>query len=338
MPRTMTARTKTWLAIGKAVFAIAIVGGVGWQFAQQLREPALWQRPLAPHPAWLLVCGSLYIAGFAFFATFWCALVRGVGGPVPYFLLYRAWYVSQVVKFVPGKALTLVLRAALARPAGVRASVAIMTSVYETLTTMASGALIALVLSGLQQASEAHLWRAGLLLAVAGVPIIPPVFNRLVGVLTRIVQRRGKQTEEGPAPLMPMRARILGGGLAISACGWALFGLSLWALLQALVPMPFEPARWGRLTAGLALAYVLAFVLSTPGGLGTREFILQQLLTPELRPFVDDEAAAIALATVAALLLRLVWTAAEALTAAVLYALPLVAPFPLPTPEAGPPP
>ncbi len=306
------------------MLAVAIIGAVGWQFARQLRDPVLWERPLAPHPAWLAACAVLYIAGFGFFAAFWCILVRGVGGHAPLPPLVRAFYVSQLGKYVPGKAWTLLLRAALARHAGVRTSVAVATAIYETLTTMASGALLAVVLSAVLAFGEAHLWRAAGLLAVAGIPIVPGVFNRILGVLTRVIQRRAKRTgEDGPAPLIPVRTATLAGGLAVTACGWALFGLSLWTLLRAILPEPpaWSFADWGRLTASLAMAYVVGFLIPSPGGLGTREFVLQQLLTPELTPLVGAEATGVA--TAAALLLRLVWTSAEVLAAAVLYVVPV---------------
>ena len=64
-------------------------------------------------------------------------------------------------------------------------------------------------------------------------------------------------------------------------------------------------------------AYVIGFVILTaPGGLGVREFLLIRLLTPELVG-VEDRGPedARALVVLAVLALRLVWTTAELLTA-----------------------
>jgi uncharacterized membrane protein YbhN (UPF0104 family) len=56
--------------------------------------------------------------------------------------------------------------------------------------------------------------------------------------------------------------------------------------------------------AAVAASYVAGFVvLVAPGGLGARELVLQELLTPR----VGGAAAAV----LASLVLRLVWTAAE---------------------------
>jgi glycosyltransferase 2 family protein len=64
------------------------------------------------------------------------------------------------------------------------------------------------------------------------------------------------------------------------------------------------------ITAAVALATVAGFVVAVmPGGLGVREGVLMSALAPALGP---------ARSVVAALLLRLVWVAAELIAAAVL--------------------
>ena len=99
----------------------------------------------------------------------------------------------------------------------------------------------------------------------------------------------------------------------------------------------------GPMSVGVLLSYVAGFlVVVAPGGLGAREFVLATALTPRLTATTGADAAA--LAVVIALLLRLVWTAAEVLLAVVLYFFrPPAAPIPhhthhpelLDTPAAG---
>jgi len=103
-----------------------------------------------------------------------------------------------------------------------------------------------------------------------------------------------------------------------------MLGVSLWTLIQAVVPEapPWAWQTWARYTAFVALAYVAGFIVApAPGGLGVRELILQQLLTPELAQSSSPEQAG-AMAVVVALLLRLVWTIAEVVVAGTLYFLP----------------
>src|SRR5260370_10166480 len=68
------------------------------------------------------------------------------------------------------------------------------------------------------------------LVALAGIPILPGVFNRLV-------RRAAAPFLKADAPpLPPVRNRTLLGGLALTAFGWILLGISLWCVLQAIWP------------------------------------------------------------------------------------------------------
>jgi uncharacterized membrane protein YbhN (UPF0104 family) len=156
-----------------------------------------------------------------------------------------------------------------------------------------------------------------LLLALVGVPLLPGVFNRLVARLAA----RFQNVESFRLPRLATRTLLL--GLAATACGWSLLGVSLWAVLQAVLPAP-EPLTgplWARCTAMVGLAYVAGFLaVFLPSGVGLRELILLALLPPLLADQPVESPAAVAAAAV--LLLRLVWTAAELLVAAGVYWLP----------------
>ncbi len=121
---------------------------------------------------------------------------------------------------------------------------------------------------------------------------------------------------------------VLGEGLVMASVGWMLLGASLWAVLQAVLDVPDEPrlmtlAEWGQLSAILSLAYVAGFiVVFMPSGLGVREFFLRVFLLPELSRQWTGEKNAVVVAIWAVLLLRLVWTAAELVTTAIVYWFP----------------
>jgi hypothetical protein len=192
--------------------------------------------------------------------------------------------------------------------------VAIISSFYEVLTTMAAGALVAAVVFAVRPPEIPGLpWHplltGLLLLVVCGVPLLPGVFNRLVGRLAA----RFQHIDAFQLPQLHFTTLIE--GLAATAVGWGLLGLSTWALLQGVLPDPpaLTPDGWAGLTASVSLAYVGAFlILVLPGGIGARELILLPLLAP-LGP--EGPVAA------AVLLLRLVWTAAEAVLAGALFPL-----------------
>ena len=115
-------------------------------------------------------------------------------------------------------------------------------------------------------------------------------------------------------------------GLALTPGCWLLMGASLWAALRAAEVGPvWGWESWSRCTAFLALAYVSGFVIVfIPSGLGVREALLVLVLVPDISQRLGLAAEeARPLATLAVILLRLVWTAAEVVIVAALYWLPV---------------
>jgi hypothetical protein len=339
----MRARLRKSWPIIKAVIAIAIVVAIGRQFVLALPSPGeVWQRIV--HPGWLAASGVFYIVGLGFSAYYWyrllCTLHQRPFAPGA----VRAYYIGLMGKYLPGKAWALFLRASLAHESGVRIGIAVMTTFYEVLTTMAGGALLAALLFAVQTPSETihidwqHLKRlialqesgAGgldytalavlslLLLAPVGIPLVPPLFNRLVFRLSRPF----RDADSGPLPRMDMTS--LFEGLVITAGGWLFLGASLWAVFQSILaePLPLTGKTLAHCTASLALAYVAGFIfVLVPNGLGVREFFLTLLLVPQVEPLVGSGDSR-EIAILAVLLLRLVWTVAELVVVGAVYWLP----------------
>src|SRR5439155_18741502 len=135
---------RAWWPIVKALLAAVILGAVGWQFYADLRR--LDWDDLHVQPAWLMLCGLLYLVGLGFSAWFWRLLLRTFDQHPRPLAVVRAYYIGHLGKYVPGKAWALFLRGALVQGANTRLSVAVVTAFYEVLTTMASGALLAAVI------------------------------------------------------------------------------------------------------------------------------------------------------------------------------------------------
>jgi hypothetical protein len=329
------------------LFTITVLVFVGRQFVRDLARLDLSDRSV--HAGWWVLAGVLYLAGLGLSAYFWIRLLRMLGQAPDALQALRAYYLGHLGKYLPGKAWALLLRATLARSERVRGAVAGLTAFYEVLTTMASGVLVAAVLFGmmgreisgpvdgsalrglvrLQEPGSAGLdprllaLLALALLGAVGLPIIPAIFNHYARRLSLPFQ------EAGSPPLPRLGLGALVQGLILTAGGWFLLGASLWAVLQSVAGeiQPLTWDCWGQYTATLSLAYVVGFaVLLVPNGLGVREFFLTVLLAPELmQPFHLLEDQARALAVLAVLLLRLVWTAAELALAALIYWLPVQA-------------
>jgi glycosyltransferase 2 family protein len=343
----MRARLGKWWPVLKALFAVAIVAAIGRRFFHDLTgSPELWQRPL--HAGWLLLSGVLYLVGLGFSAVYWRRLLRVLGQRLPLLTAFRAYYLGHMGKYLPGKAWALFLRAGLARGAGVRTGLAVMTSFYEVLTTMAAGALLAALLFGLfawraPGESAAIDWPAfrGLLLGRAnasvladprlpalmalvmlgpvGLPIVPSVFNRIV----RRMALPFREADAAPPPRIHLTWTCE--GLLITGVGWLFLGGSSWAVLRAMLPdLPWDWEALARLTAIMGLAYVAGFIIVlVPSGFGIRELFLVLFLTPEIERLTGMAAKpAHATAILGAIVLRLVWTAAEVVLVGTLYWLP----------------
>lgn len=337
----MRTKWQTWWRVGKMLLGLAIVVGVGWRFTTILQRPELQEKPFVLRGEWLTLAAHCFAVALLFPALFWNRLMASLGEH-PYLpTTIRAYYIGQMTKYVPGKAWGLMLRTGLVAESGVRPAVGAMTTVYETLTTQASGAMLAAVLFLLFGLNAAAVeWSLGLL-AIAGLPLLPVIFNPLMKVFAALAERAAHNvgSDATVAPLPKVRLGTLLGGLPLTGCAWLMLGLSLWATLQGLLPerLGFHFVLWGRCTAYVALAWVAGFLaVFTPGGLGVRELFLERLLAGEIRqasPDVDAEG----LAVVAALVLRLLWTVTEVIMVGVVYRLPHTPPPAVepPAPDPG---
>lgn len=321
----------------KAILWLVLLALIGRQFARDLQRPELYQRPL--HIGWLLLSGLLYELGMGFPALYWRRLLGHLGARPPLGAALRAYYIGQLGKYVPGKAWALFLRTSLVHNHDVGVGLAVRTAFYEVLTTMAAGVLVAAGLfavlgtdagAGLNAQTLRHLLEmeqpgeggvqrsvavllSMLLFAAFLVPLHPAIFNRLA------LRRMTSPFADASGSDRHIRLVYLLEGLAFAAVGWLLLGASFAAALRGIVgdDWPLFDVRTARLPAIMGLSYVIGFVIViAPGGIGVREFLLTLLLTPELVGVqdmgIEDARATVVLAV---LVLRLVWTAAELITA-----------------------
>jgi len=308
-------RKKLWLVV-KSVLAVAILIGVAGYFAKILNDSQFDLSRLTVRFEYLVPAGLLYLLAHCFWGSFWVRLLHGQGIRVSWFAGMRAYFVSQFGKYVPGKAWVVLMRVGMLRhDAHAHPIPVAVTAVYETLCSMAAGALIGvLLLPRLGVLPVEVSSQASALIAMAAFPVVLGVLNKLAARV--VAKRRGPDARPLPAPSVFLLAQ----GLLHGACGHCLLGLSLGLTIQAVVPdaAPVVETYPADLGAN-AISYVAGFlVVVAPGGLGAREFVLATALAPRFAGTLGKEPAA-ALAVVVALLLRLAWTVAEVVLAAVLY-------------------
>ena len=255
---------------------------------------------------WLVLAGFCYAIGLFPACLFWKRTLEAMGQSPKWAETITAYWLGHLGKYVPGKALVVVIRTALIKSSRVDATIAATSVFVETLTMMAVGAAIAATVLAFQSQQPALIGLALALALCAGVPTWPPLFRSLVRWLQ--VHRANPLIEQAVAGL---DARLMASGWLTMITGWLFIGLSLWATLNAL-PVPENPlSNLPLIVATIALASVAGFLSLLPAGIGVRELVLTTLLEPFYGPVI---------ALVSAALVRLVWLVFELVFAAVLYA------------------
>jgi uncharacterized membrane protein YbhN (UPF0104 family) len=264
------------------------------------------------HFGWLVASGVFFLLSQLPMAWFWHAALTKLGQRPTHWQTLRAYMIGGLGKYVPGKAMVVVLRSGLVRSKQVDVTVATLCVFIETLTMMAVGGFVAaiLLLAGAVEVDGGpliYLVAIGLMLAT-GVPTLPPIFRRVVRVL-----RVSKAKSDINELLGRLDYKLMACGWGANLLSWPLMGLSLWSTLRA---MPGTEAVLGGMlemlplmTASIALATIAGFVSMVPGGFGVRELVLNVLLVPTFGK----------LAILSVILLRLVWLVSELVISSILY-------------------
>lgn len=307
---------RCWPILKWCLFALVLVfvGRRGWELWRTTPRGTVhvdW--------VWLIPGVACYALGWLPSVWFWRELLGGLGPKPAWYPSLRAYFIGQLGKYVPGKALVLVLRATLLEGTGCRASVAAITATYETLTMMGAGAAIAVALAPSTMGPSLwetlpewlQAWRRQTLLlplAVAAATLASlPVIARL---FTLIARKTTSQAVDGAEVAAGISPRMLVEGLAVLTVGWALFALSLGCVLQAVAAESGDAPGFSVWLAAVTLSTVGGFViLIAPGGIGVREMLLCAVL--QSQPGVTP-----AQAFIAAWLLRAVWLVGEVLSVA----------------------
>jgi uncharacterized membrane protein YbhN (UPF0104 family) len=295
------ARVKRWL---KAVTAIVVVLAVGKHVHRTWRQFRESGQTLHIEPAWIALAIVLYLVGLCACGAYFRAVLQASASPVRAFPAIRAYLISHLGKYVPGKAMVVLMRVGLVTSNGVLATTAAFATFYETLVMMAAGGLVATA-GFLIVPIERWAMVLGLLLALALLIVVEPnVFPRLSKFVVLPFGGVDSQT------LPRFTHGLLAKGLLWTCVAWILLGLSQVAVIRALTPSGVVVELWPLVIASVALAMVAGFAVPLlPGGLGVRE----GMLMATLEPAVGRETAILA-----ALALRLTWVLAELIAAALL--------------------
>lgn len=260
--------------------------------------------PVTPHFGWLALAGLLYAIGVFPSACYYHYVLRRFGQMPGLAETVRAFYISHLGKYVPGKAWSVALRTGLIRGDAVGIVPATSGTFVEVLSMVGSGAAFSALTLASRWPEHWLLTLSSAAVAVASVAVVsPPLLNH---TLRWILKRRGETA------VLPWRHRwsTLAIGWLAMIPAWLLLGLSLGATLCGLGATVSLPGDIVLLVAAVCLAGSLGFASLLPAGAGVRELLLLEMLEPH---YGAGPAVASAVA------LRLAWISSEVATSVILY-------------------
>ncbi len=184
-----------------------------------------------------------------------------------------AQLVGHVGKYVPGKAMVVILRAGALRRDGVRPLAATVSVFLETFLMMAVGGAVAgIVVMWLPVPSWIAI-TAVLVAILASLPTLPPILRRVAARVSKV------DVAEIDAKI---GMGLFAAGWGWSVIGWLLIGASFTTLITAIpssAPSPPLLELFATATAAISLAIVVGFASLLPGGAGVRELVLITVLS-----------------------------------------------------------
>jgi uncharacterized membrane protein YbhN (UPF0104 family) len=291
----------------KLIVCVLVAVGIAYSFWKAYKEFDARDFNLRElRIGWLLASCGFYVVGMFCDCLFWLLVLQQMKQRVGFWKATSAFFLGQLGKYVPGKAMVVVIRAGMIKSETVSVPVATLSVFVETLTLMAVGGFVAAAI--LLMIAREHFGLVALAIALmvgSGLPTIPPIFRRMVRLL-RLV-RLSPQIE---VAINRLDYRFMIKGWLISLGTWTFVGLSLFAILKSLPGSPIEAQEIPICIGCAALASVAGFISLIPGGLGVRELVIMSLLV---------EPVGAVRATISAIVLRFGWLVTDLLVSFILY-------------------
>lgn len=293
-----------WLTVFRTIVALSVLIALFWtikgsanQFNEQNFE--FWKIDFFK----IGLALASYVAALFLSCVFWKTVLNCLNCHAPLGKTIFAFYASQLGKYVPGKAMVVIIRTDMIRGKGTQTAPAAASVFVETLTWIFVGSVIACVLIVVEFNRHSALkWTAIALAVAAGVLTAPPIFRRIAAKLTK----------QPDTVFEKLNWRTLGIGWGLMSIGWCLNATSLYMIIDSIPGTNICWADYSLTLACVSLATVAGFASLLPGGLGVRELVMIPLLGPRF---------GVTTAVIAAVLIRLVWICAELLTSGIIYGL-----------------
>lgn len=294
---------KSIFRIAVAIATAAAIGYLLYKSADQLTSEKIEFSKIDFR--WWCLSIMVYFCSMMLSSIFWHRVLIAFKQAPTWRKSTAAFFTSQLGKYVPGKAMVVVIRTDMIRGDHVNTKPAAASVFVETLTWIFTGAAIAslLMIFRFPEFRVLQVTAAAMTIA-AGVLTWPPIFQKIATRISSIGKNKSKNIFSG------LTLKTMATGWLLLAIGWCLNGASLWLVLKGLPGTEIAYTHYWLALACVSLATVAGFVSLLPGGIGVRELVMIPLLGPAIGPVN---------AIVAAVVIRIVWLAAELIGAGAFF-------------------
>lgn len=294
-----------WMGSIRLLIAVLVAVAIGytiWNAAGQLKQQEF--RFSQINYLWWVAAIVSYIGAMSLSGIFWHRVLIAMDQKPKLKNSLSAFFISQLGKYVPGKAMVIVLRTDRIRGDQVTIGPAIVSVFIETLTWLFTGSIIASVLLFVLFDNRLLQVTAVAMMIIAGVLTAPPVIRWFAHRMGHV---KGKKTGK---VMMGITAKVMAPGWVLLTIGWCLSGLSLWLVLKGLPDVSMVAGDYWLCLTCVTLSTAVGFASLLPGGLGVRELVMIPLLSTRFD---------LAVVVVAVVAIRIVWLISELLTAAIAH-------------------
>ncbi|XZE35561.1 lysylphosphatidylglycerol synthase transmembrane domain-containing protein [Pirellulaceae bacterium SH501] len=261
---------------------------------------------------WRLLAISIpvYCLGLFPGAIAWMQTLRTFGQDLPRIATLNAYFLGHLGKYVPGKAMVLILRVGKLQPLGLAIRAGVVSVFVETLTGVATASVLGAILL---LPLDVPLWlkiAAACGLPFAAVALTPHFFKMGIGIVAK--SKIGKMPKSIPSAFT---VRFMIRNSFWMALGWLIQGTAGWLILLAMSQQPELQSwmGWSAVVSAVCLGAVAGFASMLPGGAVVREVVITWLLAPLVGQPI---------ALLAAVVIRLANLAGECLIISAVMAIP----------------
>ncbi len=313
--RSLAVRLGKWMITALVIVAVAFAARESvskWQQQSNATRITLadvrW--------GWLVLSAATYAISLIPAGLVLRRALAALHQPISLRLVMAAQLVGHLGKYVPGKAMVIVLRASILSRGATKISIKLsaIAVIIETLNLIAVGAAIALLLVMVLDTPSWIKWGSALMAIGAALGTLPPVLRFVLSRRLRIRTRRTPANESVPPMPLDWTTNDLVAAWFWCTISWIFTGISMTAVVLALVPLAADQSLISLTlicSAAAMLAFVAGFLSLLPGGVGVRETVLATLLGPIIGPgpaLLSAVVARLVQLTVESILAAAIWT------------------------------